>query len=165
MEMNCVEKDFKARVQNKYPDRYVPLDVLRIPYPASKGPGQCQTRNLCHRAVPYGAYFSTNASTLAGSIATGNLTLRPNSVVNKVLYDDKRVRQRSGSNRCRNRRDVTNSIRDWFPKRSRQSPLLLYCLTQRREDFRTVWEWKRSGWKESDGSSQTSWRFGTRGRI
>jgi len=40
-----------------------------------------------HRGCPYGAYFSTNASTLPAAFATGNLTLRPHSLVNRVLYD------------------------------------------------------------------------------
>src|SRR5262249_55600833 len=33
------------------------------------------------------AYFSTNASTLPAAFATGNLTLRPQALVNRVLYD------------------------------------------------------------------------------
>ena len=38
-----------------------------------KGRGQCQARDLCHRGCPYGAYFSTNASTMPAAYATGNL--------------------------------------------------------------------------------------------
>lgn len=88
MEMNCVEKDFKSRVMKKYPDRYVTIGrTANITQPLH-GRGQCQTRNLCHRGCPYGAYFSTNSSTLPAALATGNLTLRPNSLVNKVIYDD-----------------------------------------------------------------------------
>ena len=55
-----------------------------------KGRGVCQNRNLCHRGCPYGAYFSTNASTLPAAFATNNLTLRPHSLVNKVLYDEQK---------------------------------------------------------------------------
>ncbi|MBP6793676.1 MAG: GMC family oxidoreductase, partial [Saprospiraceae bacterium] len=43
---------------------------------------------LCHRGCPYGAYFSTNASTLPTAFETGNLTLRPHSLVSRVLYDE-----------------------------------------------------------------------------
>ncbi|MFZ1716882.1 MAG: GMC family oxidoreductase, partial [Saprospiraceae bacterium] len=46
-------------------------------------------RNLCHRGCPYGAYFSTNASTLPAAFETGNLTLRPHSLANQILYDEK----------------------------------------------------------------------------
>jgi len=52
-----------------------------------KGRGQCQYRNLCHRGCPYGAYFSTNASTLPAAFATGMLTLKSESLVNRVLYN------------------------------------------------------------------------------
>lgn len=90
MEMNCVEKDFKAKVQNKYPDRYVTIGRTANLTTPVKGRGQCQTRNLCHRGCPYGAYFSTNASTLPAAFSTGNLTLRTNSLVNRVIYDEQK---------------------------------------------------------------------------
>jgi choline dehydrogenase-like flavoprotein len=47
-------------------------------------------RDLCHRGCPFGAYFSTNASTMPAAYATGNLTVRPHSLVNKVLYDEQK---------------------------------------------------------------------------
>lgn len=49
-------------------------------------------RDLCHRGCPWGAYFSTNASTMPAAYATGNLTVRPHSLVNKVLYDEQKQR-------------------------------------------------------------------------
>jgi choline dehydrogenase-like flavoprotein len=90
MEMNCVEKDFKARAQKKYPERYVTIGRTANLTAPVKGRGVCQTRNLCHRGCPYGAYFSTNASTLPAAFATGNLTLRPKSLVNRVIYDEQK---------------------------------------------------------------------------
>jgi choline dehydrogenase-like flavoprotein len=36
---------------------------------------------------PFGGYFSTQSSTLPAAVATGNLTLRPFSIVTKILYD------------------------------------------------------------------------------
>ena len=36
---------------------------------------------------PFGAYFSTQSSTLPAAMATGNLTLRPFSIVTKIIYD------------------------------------------------------------------------------
>jgi len=47
-------------------------------------------RDLCHRGCPVGAYFSTNASTMPAAYATGNLTVRPHSLVNRVLYDEQK---------------------------------------------------------------------------
>ena len=85
MEMNCVEQDFKQRVEAKFPGRHVTMGrVANLTQPV-KGRGQCQFRNLCHRGCPYGAYFSTNASTLPAAFATGRLTLQANSLVNKVI--------------------------------------------------------------------------------
>lgn len=90
MEMNCVEKDFKAKVEAMFPGRKVTIGRTANLTQPVKGRGQCQFRDLCHRGCPYGAYFSTNASTLPAAFATGNLTLRPNSLVNKVIYDEKK---------------------------------------------------------------------------
>src|SRR6187431_151978 len=90
MEMNCVEKSFKEVSEKNFPERKVIMGrVANLTEPV-KGRGQCQYRNLCHRGCPYGAYFSTNASTLPAAFATGNLTLRPNSLVNRVLYDEQK---------------------------------------------------------------------------
>ncbi len=89
MEMNCVEKDFKTKVEEKFSDRKLTICRTANLTEPVKGRGQCLYRDLCHRGCPYGAYFSTNASTLPAAFATGNLTLRPNSLVNKVIYDEK----------------------------------------------------------------------------
>ena len=91
-EMNCAEKDFQRRIGAHYTDRRVIIGRTANLTQPVKGRGQCQARNLCHRGCPYGAYFSTNASTLPAAHATGNLTLRPYSLVNKVIYDEGRGR-------------------------------------------------------------------------
>jgi choline dehydrogenase-like flavoprotein len=55
-----------------------------------QGRGTCQARNLCSRGCPYGGYFSSNSSTLPWAEKTGNLTLRPDSVVHSIIYDEKK---------------------------------------------------------------------------
>ena len=92
MEMNCVEKDFKSRVEKKFSDRKVTIGRTANLTAPVKGRGLCQYRNLCHRGCPFGAYFSTNSSTMPAAFATGNLTLKTNSLVNKVIYDEKKQR-------------------------------------------------------------------------
>lgn len=89
MEMNCVERDFKSRLAAKFPERHVTIGRSANLTAPLKGRGICQSRNLCHRGCPYGGYFSTNASTLPAAFATGNLTLRPHSLVNQVIYDER----------------------------------------------------------------------------
>jgi choline dehydrogenase-like flavoprotein len=90
MEMNCVENYFKEKTEKKFADRKVIIGRTANLSAPVKGRGTCQYRNLCHRGCPYGAYFSTNASTLPAAFATGNLTLQTNALVNKVLYDDQK---------------------------------------------------------------------------
>ncbi len=87
-EMNCVEKDLKERIESKYTTRKLIMGRTANLTAPVEGRTQCQARNLCHRGCPFGAYFSTNASTLPAAITTGNLTVRPHSLVVKVMYDD-----------------------------------------------------------------------------
>lgn len=88
MEMNCVEKDFTQLMKQKLNRPVIIGRGANLTEPV-KGRGVCQYRNLCHRGCPYGAYFSTNASTLPAAFETGRLTLRPHSLVNRILYDEK----------------------------------------------------------------------------
>lgn len=88
-EMNSVEKYFKQQVESTYADRKVIMGRTANLTEPVKGRGQCQARDRCHRGCPFGAYFSTNASTMPAAYATGNLTVMPHSLVNKILYDDK----------------------------------------------------------------------------
>ena len=95
MEMNCVELDFKAKVAAKIPGRVVTIGrTAHITQPneiqKALGRGSCQHRNLCMRGCPYGAYFSSNAGTLIAAERTGNMTLRPNSIVHSIIYDTKK---------------------------------------------------------------------------
>ena len=87
-EMNIVEKDFQKRVASKFSDRHVIMGRSANLTAPVKGRGVCQARNLCQRGCPFGAYFSTNSSTLPAAFETGNLTLRPYSLVNRVIYDE-----------------------------------------------------------------------------
>lgn len=91
-EMNAVEKYFKQRTEANYADRKVIMGRTANLTKPVQGRGQCMARDLCHRGCPYGAYFSTNASTMPAAYATGNLTVRPHSLVNKVIYDEHKQR-------------------------------------------------------------------------
>jgi choline dehydrogenase-like flavoprotein len=92
MEMNCVEKHFKEAVKNKYKDRSVIHGRVANLSKGWNGRGPCQYRNLCDRGCPFGGYFSSNAATIPVAAATGNLTLRPHSIVYEIIYDEKNNR-------------------------------------------------------------------------
>jgi choline dehydrogenase-like flavoprotein len=88
MEMNCVEKDVAARVNEHYKRaRLITMGRTANLTQAHNGRTACQYRNKCWLGCPFGAYFSTQSSTLPAAVKTGNLTLRPFSIVTKVLYD------------------------------------------------------------------------------
>lgn len=90
MQLNCIEDELKNAVAKKYTDRVITIGrVAHITEGTKPGLGRntCQYRNRCRRGCPFGAYFSSNSSTLPAAEATGNMTLRPNSVVSEVLYD------------------------------------------------------------------------------
>jgi len=94
-DFNCMEKEVKTRIESKYKDRFMiqgrwahltkPRDIH-----LKQGRGQCQVRDLCMRGCPFGGYFSSVSSTLPWAQKTGNLTIRPHSVVHSVIYDEKK---------------------------------------------------------------------------
>lgn len=90
MELNCVEKELKGRIEKEFPGRNLIIGrVAHLTEPLN-GRGQCQFRNRCDRGCPYGAYFSSNAVTLPAAHSTGNLTIRPYSIVQSIIYDDQK---------------------------------------------------------------------------
>jgi choline dehydrogenase-like flavoprotein len=88
MEMNCLEIHAREQIQSKFTDRYLTIGrVAHVTEPIN-GRGTCQYRNRCSRGCPYGAYFSSNAVTIPAAEKTGNLTIRPHSIVREIVYDD-----------------------------------------------------------------------------
>jgi len=91
MPLNCVEehlaksleKNFKGRVL--MPGRAAHITGDKV----FKGRVKCQFRDRCIRGCPFGASFSSLSSTLPYAAETGNMVLRPNSIVHSIIYDDK----------------------------------------------------------------------------
>jgi choline dehydrogenase-like flavoprotein len=93
MELNCVEKDVAARVKEHYKGkRLITIGRVANITVAHQGRTACQYRNKCWLGCPFGSYFSTQSSTLPAAMKTGNLTLRPFSIVTKVVYDKDKKR-------------------------------------------------------------------------
>ncbi len=87
MELNCLEKYARNKFLELYEGRVLtPGRVANLTQP-HQGRGACQYRNLCNRGCPYGAYYSSNSSTLPAAERTGNMTLQPHSIVNSIIYD------------------------------------------------------------------------------
>ncbi len=93
-DFNCVESHMQKKLAKHFSDRtMIRGRWAHLSEPEEihlqQGRGKCQCRNLCVRGCPLGGYFSSNASTLPWAEKTGNLTLRPFSVVHSILYDEK----------------------------------------------------------------------------
>lgn len=88
MEMNCVEKHLKKSVADNFKNRHVVISRTANLSTSLLGRGPCQYRNLCNRGCPFGGYFSSNSTTIPAAMVTGNLTLRPFSVVHSIIYDE-----------------------------------------------------------------------------
>ncbi len=93
--LTCVEEYFGEKVQEKFANRHVihaRTANLTAPTPEqlALGRAKCQLRDMCMRGCPYGAYFSSQAATLPAAKRTGNLTIRPHSIVNSIIYDEQK---------------------------------------------------------------------------
>lgn len=90
MEMNCLEKHVQGKIADKFNGRV--MTIGRTANVTGNNQFQyrtkCQFRDRCMRGCPYGGYFSSQSSTLPFAQATGNMTLRPFSIVHSILYDD-----------------------------------------------------------------------------
>ncbi len=89
MELNCVEQHFREKVAENFDGRVVTagrtahltgtkaFDVI----------SKCQYRNRCIRGCPFGAYFSSLSSTIPAAELTVNMTLRVDSIVHEVIFE------------------------------------------------------------------------------
>jgi len=95
MELNCVERHVAARIRTHYNDarRLIIGRTANLTQPHNQRVN-CQYRNKCALGCPFGGYFSTQSSTLPAAVQTGNLTLRPFSLVTRILYDRDRGKAR-----------------------------------------------------------------------
>ena len=94
MPLNCVEEIIAGRVKSKFAGRrIIPGRVANLTQ-TLPGRGACQYRNACWLGCPFGAYFSTQSSTLPPARATGRLTLKTFAIVTDLVYDRDRKRAR-----------------------------------------------------------------------
>ena len=116
-EANVVEEYFSSQVKKHYRDRYViygrcaHLTESR-PIFIKQGRGLCMSRRVCQRGCPLGGYFNSNSTLIPWALKTGNLTLKPNSVVHSVLYEEEK--QKAIGVRVIN--SITKSSKDYFAK-------------------------------------------------
>jgi choline dehydrogenase-like flavoprotein len=94
-EMSTIETYFKDSLAKNFGDRHLiqgRCAHITDPQPvhSDQGRHRCQNQAMCNRGCIYGAYFSSNASTLPWALKTGKLSIRPHSVVHSIIYDDEK---------------------------------------------------------------------------
>jgi choline dehydrogenase-like flavoprotein len=145
MPLNCGEELVASRLKSSFDGRrrIIPGRSANL---TRALPGQsriqCQYRNACWLGCPFGAYFSTQSSTLPAAMKTGRLTLKPWSIVSEVLYD-KNTKKATG---VRVLDAVTNETIDY------QSKIVFLCAST----INTAWLLMRSAtdvWPDGLGSS------------
>jgi choline dehydrogenase-like flavoprotein len=93
-EFNTVEKALKQKFDASFaPARMIMGRCAHLTQPTAahleQGRGTCQARSMCQRGCSFGAYFSTQSSTLPAAVATGRLRIATNAIVHSVIYDPK----------------------------------------------------------------------------
>ncbi len=91
-DMDCASQALQDEIAKNYSDRQLIIGRVAnlsraTPEQEALGRGPCQSRYHCFRGCSYGAYFSSNSATLPAAKRTGNLTLKPDSIVHSVVYD------------------------------------------------------------------------------
>ncbi|PRD48753.1 GMC oxidoreductase [Sphingobacterium haloxyli] len=164
MDMNIVEKGLASRLKKEYDGRrhFIIGRTANITRPHT-GRIDCQYQNQCWLGCNFGAYFSTQSSTLPPAVATGNLTLRPFSIVTEIIYD-KDLRKAKG---VRIIDAETHQTYDFFAK------VIFVCASA----FNSTWVLMNSAtdvWEGGLGSSSGElghnamdhhFRVGARGRV
>ena len=117
MDMYCVEKEVRKRIEKNFPGRNMTIGRVANLSEAKEaqlkiGRSACQYRNKCRLGCPYGAYFSTQSCTLPPAAKTGLLTLRPDSIVSEILFDN--AKQKATGVRVID--SVTKDVREYFAK-------------------------------------------------
>ncbi|MGN7205940.1 GMC oxidoreductase [Pedobacter sp. SAFR-022] len=87
MELNCIEQHLGDSIKRNDETRLLTIARIANLTRGWQNRGPCLNRNLCSRGCPYGGYFSSNSSTIPTAVATGNLTLRPFSIVTEILLN------------------------------------------------------------------------------
>ncbi len=140
MELNCVERAFKQKIETDHPTRRVTVGRcahLTEPTPEhiALGRGPCQLRSVCERGCGYGAYFSSLSATLPAARNTGNLTIVTDAIVERLDYDHAKRRVSAVRVWIRRRGRAGRTRRAWCSCAPRPSAPRRSCSASRSEYF------------------------------
>jgi choline dehydrogenase-like flavoprotein len=90
MELNCAERVVRDAVAAHFPgERILTIGRCAILTRAHRGRAACHYCGPCWRGCSTYSYFNAIHVTLPAARATGRCTIRPNSVVHSVIYDER----------------------------------------------------------------------------
>lgn len=89
-DMNCAERKVAEGVEEKFKYRRIIHMRSAVLTKQHKGRAACHYCGPCIRGCSTGSYFSSLSSTLPAAEASGNMTLRPDSIVHSVIYDEEK---------------------------------------------------------------------------
>jgi choline dehydrogenase-like flavoprotein len=90
MQLNCAELHVREAMSRRWGrERVLTIGRAAILTQPHLGRAACHYCGPCWRGCITHSYFNSVGSTLPAAAATGRLTLRPNSVVAEVLYDER----------------------------------------------------------------------------
>ena len=88
MPLTVVEEHVKRAVEGRWPERSFTIGRVAMLTRPHNGRAACHYCGQCDRGCSAGAYFCSLSSTLPAAQATGNLTVRPDSIVHSLIYDE-----------------------------------------------------------------------------
>ena len=89
MDLNIVEKSVQQQILKQFPNRHFTIGrTANLTQPLNNR-NACQYRNACMNGCPFSAYFSSQSATFPAAMATKKLTIRPQSIVNSIIFDEK----------------------------------------------------------------------------
>jgi choline dehydrogenase-like flavoprotein len=93
MPLNCAEELARDRMRERFGrERLITIGRCAVLTQPHRGRDACRYCGPCHRGCRTLSYFSSNGVTLPAAARTGRLTLRPHSVVERLLYDHRQRR-------------------------------------------------------------------------
>ena len=92
MDLNVVEKHMRDQINSAFPERHLTIGRVAILTEALNGRAACHYCGPCSRGCSTASYFSSISTTLPAAQATGNMTLRPHSIVHSLIFDEEKGR-------------------------------------------------------------------------
>ena len=89
MALNVVETHVREAIAKRWPERCLTIGRTAnlTEGKPDEGRAPCQNRSICARGCSFGAYFSTQSSTLPAAQKTGRLTVITDAAVEALDYD------------------------------------------------------------------------------